>query len=170
MLGSPIEFWLPGGGDSYIINDRITYPELWSADPFYFISVSSVDGLTNADISYESHPIPNATGEKSGDVFRRGKTITLTGKINALSLIYLEQGVDYLTEMFRDLDLRKISFIRLADAQEVYYTVRVNQDLTIVKSVESGKYEYDWVVGLRADNPFTYLLSDDSLYPTWQVD
>ena len=170
MIGSYIKFYTVGGseGNTFTINDRSNHPHLWEDSPYYYISVTSVDGETNADVSYESHPIPNATGEKSGDVFRRGKTITLTGKINANSLWNLDTGAEYLKQMFNDTGLRKLVYKRLSDKVDVYYNGRINQDLTIVKSVENGKYEWDWVVGIRADDPRTYKLDNDSVYPTWQ--
>lgn len=169
MLGSYVKFYTAAGADNFTINDHASRPLLWQTTPFYYISVVSVDGLMNSDISYESHPIPNATGEKSGDVFRRGKTITLTGKINALNLGALSLGAEYLAQMFNETALRKLVFKRISDNIVVYYKGRVNQDLTIVESFESGKYEWDWVVGIRTDTPFTYKLSGDTLYPTWQT-
>jgi len=169
MLGSYIKFYTVAGSDSWTINDRSSSNAMWSVHPYYYISVSSVDGLTNADVSYESHPIPNATGEKSGDVFRRGKTITLTGKITALNLGALSTGAEYLAQMFNETGIRKLVFKRLQDSVVVYYKGRISQDLTIVESFENGKYEWDWVVGIRCDNPRTYKVSDNSLYPSWQT-
>lgn len=169
MIGSYIKFYTFAGADSWTINDRANRPLLWETSPYYYISVTSVDGLFNADMSYESHPIPNATGEKSGDVFRRGKTITLTGKINAMNLGALATGAEYLQQMFRETGLRKLVFKRMSDNVVVYYRARVNQDLTIVETFSSGKYEWDWVVGLRTDTPFTYNLSGDAIYPSWQT-
>ncbi len=168
MLGSYVKFYTAAGSDSFTINDHASRPLLWQTSPYYYISVMSADGLYSGDISYESHPIPNATGEKSGDVFERGKTITLTGKINALNLGALATGAEYLQQMFNEKGLRKLVFKRLQDNVVVYYKGKVNQGLVIVETVQSGKYEWDFVVGIRTDNPFTFKLSDDSLYPTWQ--
>jgi len=168
MLGSYIKFYTFAGADSWTINDHVSHPLRHAESPYYFISVDNVDGATNSDISYESHPIPNATGEKSGDVFRRGKTITLSGKITALNLGALYTGVDYLQNMFTETGLRKLVFKRLSDNVVVYYKGRVNQDLTIVETFQDGKYAFDWVVGIRTDTPFTYNLSGDAIYPSWQ--
>jgi hypothetical protein len=169
MIGSALTFYSWDEVTPWVINDRITYPNLHADDPFWFISVSSIDGASSSDISYESHPIPNATGEMSGDVFRRGKTTTLSGKITALNLPLLMVGREYLMEMFNDLRIRKLKYIRLTDLAEIYYRCRVSQDLIIVENVASGKYELDWVVALRCDNPLTYNFSDDSLDPEWQT-
>ncbi len=168
MIGSYIKYYTFAGSDSFTINDHASRPLLWQTSPFYYISVNSADGLYSGEISYESHPIPNATGEKSGDVFERGKTITLTGKIHGLSIGAVATGAEYLQQMFNEKALRKLVFKRLQDNVVVYYKGKVNQGLTIVESFEDGKYEWDWVVGIRTDLPFTYKLSDNTLFPTWQ--
>lgn len=169
MIGSYIKYYTFAGADSFTINDRVNQPLLHGQAPFYYISVTSADGLYSGDISYESNPIPNATGEKAGDVFERGKTITLTGKIHGFNVGAVARGAEYLQQMFNEKALRKLVFKRLQDNIVVYYKGKVNQGLTIIESFEDGKYEWDWVVGIRTDMPFTYKLSDDTLYPTWQT-
>lgn len=168
MLGKAIKFYTEAGADSWTINDRANHPLMEATTPFYYISVESVDGIYNADVAYESHPIPNAAGEKSGDVIRRGRTITLSGKIKALNTQALAVGADYLQHMFAETGLRKLVHTRVSDGIQVYYIARVNQDLTIVEEFVDYKYEWKWVVGLRCDDPFTYKLSDNSLHPSWQ--
>lgn len=162
MLGSAISF------NGFTINDRASQPLLHAQAPFYYIMVKNVDGLRNSDISYEAHPIPNAPGEKSGDVFRRGKTVTLSGLVYAANLSALEQGCDVLQQMFADTGIHQLSWTRQSDDVAVYLNCRVNQDLAIVESFDSLTYRWPWVVGLRADNPFTYAVSGGSLYPSWQ--
>jgi hypothetical protein len=39
--------------------------------------------------------MPNFIGEKSGDIFRRGKTITLSGTVQAMSIGALERGAEF---------------------------------------------------------------------------
>ncbi len=171
MFGSKITFKSVDGMTSYIINDRTSgtgQTRLWAQTPFYYIAVANVDGLYSADVTYESHPIPNATGEMSGDVFRTGKTITISGDITALSLGALERGADYLQQMFNETGKRKLIWTRWADGIEVYLTCRVNQDLSIAQTATSYEYRWEYVVGLRADDPRTRKTSGDTVYPTWQ--
>jgi hypothetical protein len=125
--------------------------------------------LDQADISYESHPIPNVTGEKSGDVFRRGRTITLSGNIYGRNIGKLEEGAEYLQLMFLETKLRKLKWTRIIDNIEVYTMCRVSQDLAVARNVQEGIYRFGWTIGLRADLPFTYRESDDALYPSWQT-
>ena len=161
MIGSPITF------NGFTINNRGAQPLLHAQSPYYYIMVNNVDGLRNADISYESHPIPNAPGEKSGDVFRRGKTITLSGYVYGLNLERLEEGCDYLQNMFADTGIHQLGWTRYADGVAVYINCRVSQDLAIVESFNDLNYRWAWVVGLRADNPFTYT-GGGTLHPSWQ--
>lgn len=168
MFPSRLTFFNGGETGSFIINDRAGSPDLWSESPYYYISADSVDGLRGADISSEAHPIPNAIGESPGDVFRRGKTITISGKVKALNLSALEQGVDYLEEMFAEKNLRKLVMTRWADGITVYFNCQINQDLAVVETIDSFDYQYLFTVGLRASDPRSRKFSDDTVYPPWQ--
>jgi len=169
MFGSAINFKSSDGTTNYVINDRANQPKLWAQSPFYYITVQSVDGLYGSDLSVESHPLPNYIGEKSGDIFRRGKTITLSGNIQAMNMSTLEQGAEFLQQMFTDSGFRKLIWTRWADGVQVYYIARINQDLAITQTVSDISYRYNFTVAVRADDPRTYKVSDDSLYPTWQA-
>lgn len=156
------------GGSSFIINDRTSFPRLWHQSPYYYISVESVDGLHGSDISTETHPIPNSIGEYSGDVIRRGKTVTITGDIRALNLRALEAGVDFLQQMFTETGKRKLVWTR-RDGVTVYLIGRINQDLAVVESIDSFSFRYAYTVGIRCDDPRTRNNSGDAVYPTWQA-
>jgi hypothetical protein len=162
MIGSPITF------NGFTINNHAGQPLLQAQAPFYYIAVTNVDGLYTSDISYESHPLPNITGEKSGDVFRRGKTITLSGNITGHNFSYLLNGVDYLYNMFASTTIHELGWTRQNDSMAVYINCRVQQDLSVVESIGSLLPRFAWVIGLRADNPRSYKQSDDTLYPSWQ--
>lgn len=135
----------------------------------YFISVTSVDGLFGEDRSYESHPIPGNIGERSGDVFKRGKTIVLTGKVEARNLVYLRAGERVLHSMFWTDNASQLRFT-LAGESQAYYTMRVQQPLSIGETIDRVDYIVrEWTVGLRADDPRSYRVSDGALYPSWQT-
>lgn len=168
MIGSIVKFKSANEAATFTINDRENQPLLQAQSPFYYISVTNIDGLRQADISFESHPIPNATGEKSGDVFRRGRTITLSGFVMGHNLGYLDVGCDYLQQMFTETTPRKLIWTRKSDNIEIYLKCRVTQDLAIAESIAGTAIRFAWVVGLRADQPITRKTSDNSIYPTWQ--
>lgn len=160
MIEKPIYF------GSYKINDQTTLN--LSVSPNYYIRVTSVDGLFNNDISYEAHPIPANIGERSGDVLRRGKGITLKGDIRALNMGKLREAQRYLQQMFWSTAIQKLRFTQWGEP-EIYLNCRVSQDLEMVDEVTQHEPLALWVVGLRADDPRTYLSSNDSIYPTFQL-
>src|SRR5437667_930530 len=106
MLGAKINFQGSDGSTANYFNDRST--NVPDVSPFYYLKLETVDGLYGADIAYESHSIPNDIGEKSGDVNRKGKTITLAGIIWAKDYKTLEAGADALGQVFADLGSRKM--------------------------------------------------------------
>lgn len=162
MIGSAVTF------NGVTINNRASQPLLHAQSPFYYVMLKNVDGLDSSDISYESHPLPYTTGEKSGDVFRRGKTVTLSGLIYGDGLRNLEAGADSLGQMFSGTAQHNLTWTRF-DGVQIYLVCRVSQDLSIPRTVEEGISRWSWVVGLRADDPFTYKVSDNSKYPAWQA-
>lgn len=168
MIGRAINYQSADGGTNFVINDRANQPLLWQQSPFYYVSVKTPE-QSGAEISFESHPIPQAIGERSGDVFRRGRSITLAGEIEAMGLGYLEAGADFLRQMFADTAPRKLIWTRWVDLIPVYYECRVNNDLVIGEEIlGENRYAWTWVVGLRADDPRTYRLDNGTVYPTWQ--
>jgi hypothetical protein len=168
MIGKAVNYRSANGATNYIINDRANQPLLWQQSPFYYISLKSPEH-SGAEISFESHPIPQQIGERSGDVFRRGKGITLAGEIEAMSLGYLEAGADFLGQMFADTAKRWLIWTRYVDNVQVYYECRVNNDLVIGEEITGAdKYVWTWVVGLRADDPRTRRTDNSTVYPSWQ--
>lgn len=168
MLGHIIDY-RNSGGNSYIINDRSAILSgNWTA-PFYYIQVQSVDGHYAADLSYESHPIPNAIGEKSGDVFRRGKTLTFTGTIWGRGISEVYTGADFLYEMLADTGIRQLVFIPWNHGIQLYYACRPYQDLSITEAFEAPTPRLQYTFALRADDPRSYRLDNGSVFPTWQA-
>lgn len=167
MLGHIIDY-RSSGGSSFVINNRATIANGQWASPFYYIQVKSVDGHWTSDISYEAHPIPNAIGEKSGDVFRRGKTLTFSGTIYGRGLSEIYSGADFLSQMLAERSIRKLVFIPWNHGIQLYYNCRPYQDLSIVEQFDAESYRFDFTFGLRADDPRSRALSGDAVFPTWQ--
>jgi hypothetical protein len=168
MLGHIIDYRSSGGG-SFIFNDKTAITTANWVSPFYYIQVTSVDGHFGADISYESHPIPNAIGEKSGDVFRRGKTLTFSGTIYGRGLSEIYSGADFLQQMLAEKTIRKLVFIPWNHGIQLYYNCRPFQDLSITEQFDSEVFKFPFVFGLRADDPRSYTLSGNTLFPSWQA-
>jgi hypothetical protein len=165
MLERPIRYPDTAALD-FTINDR-TYIDLLIS-PWYYIKVDTVDGYWGADISAESHPVPGAHREVSGDTFRRGKTITLSGTIRARGLLELRQAQRYLQMMFWDVSgPRKLIHQTWEVDEEIYFWCKPIQDVAMVERVENDDYRTQWSVALRVDDPRTRKLSDDTFYPTF---
>lgn len=168
MLGHPIDY-RDSGDNSFIINDRTPILTGNWESPYYYIQVTSVDGHFGGDLSYESHPIPNAIGEKSGDVFRRGKTLTLSGTIWGRGISEIYSGADFLQQMLADTSQRQLVFKPWNHDIFLYYICRPYQDLVITESFDSQTPKFQFTFALRADDPRSYKFSDNSIFPTWQA-
>jgi hypothetical protein len=156
-------------GASFYINDRTL--DALNASPFYSIRVANVDGIWGTDRSIESHPIPSTLGERHGDNFKRGKTITLSGTVQGLNLRNLREGQQRLKQaLWTDAEF-PLKFTMWDDtATLVYYTVYVSQDLDMPETQDTyDRYIRQWTVALRADDPRTRKVSDSTVYPTWQT-
>lgn len=170
MLHRPIIFRSADGSTDFTINNRVAANNSFTVSPYWYISVTDVDGMRSSDISTESVPLPNATGEKSGDIFRRGKGISLSGTIEARSFGDMENAVDYLEEMFWDTSARKFIWYPFNSSAQIYVVARVVNDVSIPLSKDTGgQMIWRWAVGLRADDPRFYKLSDDTIFKTWQT-
>lgn len=165
MLGHVIDYRSSGGG-SFVFNNRINY---MTTSPFYYINVTSVDGHFGADISFESNPIPNAPGEKIGDTFRRGKTLTFSGTIWGRGFSEIYSGADFLQQMLAEQELRKLVFIPWNHNIQLYYMAQPYQDLVVVEQFDNSTFKLNFTFALRTESPFSFKLSDDSLFPTWQA-
>jgi hypothetical protein len=165
MIENPIRYY-DTEDTEFIINDATKKNMLVS--PYYFIKVDSVDGFWGGDISAESHPIPGADGERSGDTFRRGRTLTFSGTIYARGLAELREGARYLHHMLWDIsDHRKLVFQLWNDGFQLYLWAKPIQDLAIVEQVDGLTFRSRYTFALRSDEPYNYKVSDDARYPAW---
>ncbi len=155
-------------GTTYTINDQASMKARWTISPYFYIKVDSADGFYGADISSEAHPIPHAIGEVSGDTYRKGKGITLSGSIEGLSINHIEAGVRYLRQMFWDASQRKLMWNEYEGTQ-VYLYCRVLNDLSVTENFSQWIPKWTWTVGLRADDPRPRKESDDTLFYSWMT-
>jgi hypothetical protein len=167
MIESIIHFMSADLGTDFKFNDRNDLINLGQPTHQYFIALTSADGLRGADVDREEWPVPGQEGVVSGDTFRRGKTITFTGRIEAASYGALQLAKRYMEQMFADTAKRQLRY-QLWGEPQIYYKMRVVNDLAIVEQISDLRYNAGYVVGLRADDPRSYKVSDNTLYPTWQ--
>lgn len=166
MIGKPINYKSFSEGTTYTINDRSQ--EALTAAPFYWICVESVDGVFGADLSLEMHPIPNLIGDKSGDAFRRGKTLTFSGRIYGRGLAELYEGAYYLERMLAELKVRKLEFTPWNFNLLLHYKCVPSQDLSVNMQPGSKSYNWPYTFALRAPDPRSYNAAG-AVTPTWQA-
>ena len=169
MITSEIIYRSANGLVDFTINDQASLRSNWSSSPYFYICVDATDGLYGSDIEAETHTIPHAIGERSGDSLRRGKGFSLSGYIEAPHINFLQDGAAYLQEMFWDTSLRKLIWKHKTTGTDIYLTTRVVNDIDIRGSYSSFNPRWQWSVGLRADDPRFRKLSDNSLFFAWQT-
>jgi hypothetical protein len=163
ILLQPVHF--PDADNDYVINDQTSLRSNFAISPFYYIKLESVDGFYGSDISTENHPVPHNIGERSGDSFRRGKGLALSGWIEGRNVIDLDTAANYLQEMFWNTYPRQLRWY--IDTTQVYYLCRMVNDVSVVPSFDSQHPKWGWTVGLRADDPRPRKVSDDTLFYSW---
>lgn len=162
FLQVPVNYKSADGSTDYRINDRVSLRSGWSVAPYYFIKIDTADGLYGADISTESFPIPHGIGEISGDIYRKGKGIALSGTIEGRNLADLKIAANFLRHAFWEVAPRRLTWTE--DGTDVYYLCRINNDLSIVEDYSQFNPKWTWTVGLRADDPRLRKVSDSTLY------
>lgn len=136
--------------------------------PYYFIEVVGLDGMWNSDISYEAHKIPGTIGDRSGDVFRGGKSLTISGWVWGLNMKRLREGQRAMQQAFADKAIHNLALTMVGE-EALYFKCRVSQDLSMIEQQPDERVRRPFVVTLRADDPRSYKVSDNSLYPSWQA-
>jgi hypothetical protein len=152
----------------YFLNDRTSLRSGWVTSPHYYIKIGSAEGFYGTDIESETHSIPHAIGEKSGDSFRKGKGISLSGTIEGRNINDLIAASAYLRQVFWDTSPRKLVYVETT-GDTAYYLCRVLNDLSIVENFDGWNPKWTWTVGLRADDPRPRKLSDNSLVYSWMT-
>jgi hypothetical protein len=149
-------------------------PGAWQS-PFYWYRLLLVDGLWDEDVNFEVHNIPQQNRARSGDAYTGGKTLTLTGRVEAQNLAYLRQGQAQLKIAFADMQPHNLYF-RLFDHVDgdgkpqytrVYFKgARKNQKMDMPEAqTELAVWRRPFVVQLWVDDPKIYLLDvTDTVY------
>jgi hypothetical protein len=170
MIGVVVNF-KGYGGENFYLNDQSSMLAGYQSGFGYYVWITAVDGLDGTDISAESHPLPHAIGDTSGDIYRKGKGITLSGSIEAPNVDKLEAAAEYLMNGFWDTRPRKLTWTPRGSTTERYITCYVLNDLSISRAMPQSytRPTWTWTVGLRADNPRFYKSSDNTLLYPWQT-
>jgi hypothetical protein len=134
--------------------------------PFYWYRVTSVDGIWDSPVRFETHPIPQKNGSRSGDAFYSGKTITISGQIVAVSLGTLHVAQRGLQQAFYDMLDYDLTFTMNGEPN-LFITCRKNQPIAMAETQETSDFRRSFVIQLIADDPLMYQVGGSTVYPVW---
>lgn len=141
-----------------------------SVAPYYWYRVTSVDGIWDQDVRFETHELPHRHGSSSGDAYYNGKTIVISGSIYAKNIGYLRQAQRALQGAFYDMQDHQLLFTLWGESR-VYITCRKNQKIDMPETQDRGGSN-PWVrpftIQLYADDPRMYAEGTSTPYPVWQ--
>ncbi len=124
----------------------------------WWVEIVTIDGLWDADIVDERFPIPAQSGERSGDDFYSGKTITINAIIHARTPDGLRSGQRAVQAAFADIDIHPLYMRSWVDANRLYVNCRKIQPLAMTEGIPSvaKPWERAFTVAVRADDPRIY--------------
>src|SRR5436189_6204741 len=97
--------------NDFIMNRQDIMRGGFKNDPYYWVDVRSIDGFWEAEISDETHSIPQGIGTVSRDSFTRLRTITPSGFIEAGNMSMLGDCQRFLQNHVRDWSIHKLQFV-----------------------------------------------------------
>lgn len=122
----------------------------------WWIEITSIDGIWDADVRDDRQVLPNRSGEQSGQLYYAGKTITLTGTVRAHDIANLRAGQRALQVAFGDLGAHDLFFQAMGDANPLFITCKKNQPIQMPEAQSDAGIKRSFTVSLRADDPRAY--------------
>jgi hypothetical protein len=183
MLESPFEFDVTDGGvgttGNLILNDWENRD--YSHDPFGWYQLLSVDGLWDQDIRFESYNLPQQDGARSGDTYKTGKTIVLSGMVVAADMPHLRNMQRALINAFADRAQHKLFFSVMdtgghrdagggmnafdtVTTTDLYVTCRKSQKIDMPETQPGFGWKRPFTIQLFADDPLIYVQGTDAIY------
>lgn len=173
MIESVISFGIgpahPATQTSWLdLNDQ-SERDFWREDAIgYWYHVRSVDGIWDQELRTETHNLPQRHGTKSGDYFYAGRTIVISGRVEAKNLELLRTAQRALQAAFYDMKDHPLQFT-MWEEDDVYIICRKNQKIDMPESQEDGGpfFKRPFVIQLYADDPWMYKQSNDARYQAY---
>jgi hypothetical protein len=141
---------VPTGVESIIEYNGLLMNDTTTTDK---IRITEIDGLADADIRDARDQNPGFHGETAFDAFYGGRTITLTGRIEAYTLEKLRDMQAALHLAFAELSEKPLIF-RTGNwrRDHMIYCRKINP-ISMRESQGNWNFYRDFVVTLRASNP-----------------
>lgn len=115
--------------------------------------LSEIDGLQDADIRDARELNPSYHGETALDSFYGGRTISLTGRIEAYTRDKLRDMQQAMRAAFGELEEKQLVFRTGIAAKDHYIECRKIQPIAMREAQTDQRYFRDFQIVLRAANP-----------------
>lgn len=129
------------------------------------IRITQIDGLADADVRDSRDTNPSAHGETTYPSYYGGRTITLTGRIEAHSLFKLRDMQQALRQAFNDISRERVLIFRTNDPNDdIILACKKSTAMTMLESQTDYRFFRDFLITLRASNPrfLSYLTQSSS--------
>lgn len=141
---------VPGGVDSVLEYNGVYLNDRTSADR---IRVRHIDGFADADVRYAAEANPASHGETPYDSYYGGRTIVITGRVEAHELHKLRDMQQALRQIFGDLRDHPLYIHPAKGGRASFIVCRKNQPITMAEEQAGPSFFRDFMVSLRASNP-----------------
>lgn len=115
--------------------------------------ILEIDGLADADIRDVREPNPSAHGETAFTARYGGRTISMTGRVEAWSLYKMRDMVQALHQAFADLIEKPLIFRTPEGVNDIQIWCRKSAPLQMREVQQNQFYFRDFLLTLRASNP-----------------
>jgi phage-related protein len=140
----------PGGIEYLIEYGGITFNNMENIDK---IRVTEIGGLDDADVRDAREVNPSYHGETAFDAWYGGRTITLTGRIEAYSLEKMRDMQVALRQAFSVLEEQPLIFRSRDGNRDTFLNARKSAPMAMRESQTDMRFFRDFLITLRASNP-----------------
>jgi hypothetical protein len=129
------------------------------------IRIIQMDGLADADVRDSRDVNPSAHGETTYPSYYGGRTLTLTGRIEAHSLDKLRDIQQALRQAFNDISRERALIFRTPDPRDdIMLICKKSSPMTMLESQTDYRFFRDFLITLRASNPrfLSYLVQSST--------
>lgn len=141
---------VPGGVENLIEYGGILFNNTNTVDK---IRITEIGGLDDADVRDAREVNPAYHGETPFDAWYGGRTITLTGRIEAYTLEKLRDMQMALRQAFSELEEKPLILRSWNGSRDVYLNCRKSAAIAMRETQGDFRFFRDFMVTLRASNP-----------------
>lgn len=141
---------IPGGVENQLYYNGLEMNVLTNIDRYRIIEIG---GLGDADIRDTRDNNPSSDGETAFNAYYGGRTITLTGRIEAHNLGKLRDMQEAMRGAFATLEEQPLYFLTGDPTTNHYINCRKSQSLSMGEVQKDHDFYRDFLITLRASDP-----------------